>query len=216
MAARKNEWMEGRKIRLLRDMETRGGTKFPKGIVCLVTNVSRGDLWVKARNPDPNNIFGPRFITMRMGFRSWQVEVLPDDRPRCPWGCTHLSKDHAETKEGCGVGRCTCRWFPGTTEVDPEVEAAHDVDDAHDAYDSGSWKDDKPTAAEKTHPDDVPKTECDCGAVGLTEETDTILEHYAKVVQVSGVPTANKHKAGGCNKVDYLGAPVARLKSKSR
>jgi hypothetical protein len=216
MAARKNEWLEGRKVRLLRDMETRGGTKFPAGIVCLVTNVSRGDLWVKARNPDPNNIFGPRYITMRTDFRPWQIEVLPDDRPRCPWGCTHLSKVHAEDKEGCSEGRCACRWFPGTTEVDPEVEADHDVEEAFDAYDNGGRKEDKATKVESTHPDDLVKTRCDCGKVDLDSETEVRLEPYAKVVRVAAVPTAVKHAAAGCNKVDYLGLPVLRLKSKRR
>ena len=189
MAARKNEWLEGRKIRLLQYMETRGGTKFPKGIICLVTNVYRGEM---------------------------RVEVLPDDRPRCPWGCTHLSKVHAEEKEGCGEGRCACRWFPGTMEVDPEVEATHEEAKVLDAYNSGGRKDDQPTVTEGTHPDDVPRTKCDCGKVELAEETEVRLEPYAKVVQVSGVPTAIKHKAAGCNKVDYLGLPVARLKSKRR
>ena len=219
MANRKNEWLRGRKVRLLRDMETRGGTQFPKGIVCYVDSVYRGELSLSARNPDPNNIFGPRFISIRCDFAPWRMEVLPDDRPRCPWGCKHFSKSHDETTEGCAEKNCECRWFRGTTEVDPERLAADEEEEALDSYHLSGREEDQPTKAECTHPDDLPEDEsasCDCGKVRLTQKAGERLEPYAKVVKVSGIPTAIKHAVTGCHKVDHLGLSVMKIKSKSR
>ena len=218
MAARKNEWLEGRKVRLLREMETRGGTKFPRGIVCQVSGVYRGELSLTAKNPDPNNIFGPRDIFIRaVQYRPGLMEVLPDDRPRCPWGCKHLSKVHAEKAEGCAEARCDCRWFPGTMEVDPEVKAAQAEEEAFDGYNRSGRKDDEPTAAEETHPEDRGESvACDCGKVELASETEVRMEPYAKVVRLAGVPMAVKHAAAGCHKMDYLSIPVLRVKSVRR
>lgn len=150
MAGPKNAWLEGRKVRLGRQIETRGGTVFPVGIVCLVERVYRGELTLKAKNPDPLNIFGPRYIFVRCGLE-WHMEVLPDDRPYCPWKCGHLASVHHEKTEGC-EGRCRCTWFPGTTELDPDLESERGQDAAFDVYDR---HEDKPTKAEKTKPEDA-------------------------------------------------------------
>jgi hypothetical protein len=111
---------------------TKGGTEFPKDIECLVTHVYRGELTLKTRNPDPMNIFGSKFIMVRC-VKTWDVELLPDTRPRCnDPKCLHLTKEH---RTGMGCRKCRCGWYPGCEksveqeempEPEPETEEKPD------------------------------------------------------------------------------------------
>lgn len=82
--ARKNEEYAGRWVRLRRAIDTRGGSHFPKGGICKVTYVERGKLNIRMRNPDPLNIFGPRYLFCS-NVERWDVEFLSskaDEPPR--------------------------------------------------------------------------------------------------------------------------------------
>jgi hypothetical protein len=64
-----------RKVRLLRDIETKGGTHFPKGSIMRVDYVERGKLNLSMRNPDPLNIFGPKRISVH-SVQLYDVELV--------------------------------------------------------------------------------------------------------------------------------------------
>lgn len=120
--SRKNEEYAQRWVRLVRNLETKGGTKFPKGSVCKVTYVDRGLLNLEMRNPDPNNIFGDKYLHISH-VEVWNVELLPDKRPRCPdVNCSHLVCEHSGRAGGCA--RCGCEWWPGKEAV---ARAAKDL-----------------------------------------------------------------------------------------
>lgn len=114
--SRKNEEYYGRWVRLVRDIKTKGGTEFPKGSVCKVQCVERGTLSLEMKNPDPNNIFGPKYLRVRC-VEVWNVELLPDRRPRCPdVNCSHLTCEHNSRTGGCA--QCNCEWWPGKEAVE--------------------------------------------------------------------------------------------------
>lgn len=104
--ARKYEEFVGRRIRLRRDIHLKNGEVWPKGAVCKVTSVQRGDMWLKAKNFNPDNIFGSKFVTMH-GIEPGDFDLLPDKpKLRCPdAACSHLIADH--TSDGCSKCKCT-------------------------------------------------------------------------------------------------------------
>jgi len=74
--AKRNAYYVGRRVRLVRDIVTRGGDVFPEGSICKVVNVYRGRLSLTMPNPNPDNIFGDKILFVRQ-VRTWDVELLP-------------------------------------------------------------------------------------------------------------------------------------------
>lgn len=62
-------------VRMVISLETRAGTKFPKGMVVKVDSATRTKLSLSAPNPDKENIFGPRRIQIR-DVSLWNVEKI--------------------------------------------------------------------------------------------------------------------------------------------
>jgi hypothetical protein len=75
--------LRGVRVRLKRDIDTRGGAHFPKGAICTITFAHTNDFTLKMRNPDPLNIFGPRWLGVS-GVKLWDFEWLTKDKQMPP------------------------------------------------------------------------------------------------------------------------------------
>lgn len=75
--------LKGLRVRVKRDMETKGGSRFPKGSICRITYADTAYLTLAMRNPDPLNILGPRNLGIT-NVRRWDIEWLTPDRMEPP------------------------------------------------------------------------------------------------------------------------------------
>lgn len=72
----KLEGYKGKRVRLLHDLKTKGGTLFTQGSIMRVdATVGREKLNLSMRNPNPKNIFGPKRVAI-WGVRYYEVEVV--------------------------------------------------------------------------------------------------------------------------------------------
>jgi len=67
---------KGCRVRLVEDIQTKGGARFPKDSIMRVDHVEGRTLTLSMRNPDPKNIFGQRRLAVSR-VETHEVELLP-------------------------------------------------------------------------------------------------------------------------------------------